>query len=155
MANLEESHQLLGLDTSDKKEAATETEEQPWKESFKGVVAGFTAVFFRVVGVTNLQLLERRIPDLELNAFRSAAVLCCCFLWMLCTQTLPRLKLSDVPTMSLCAIVLSSVSLASNVSFALVPAATLPHCYWNLFLRVIWTISHFCIPCIQKAFMCE
>ena len=38
--------------------------------SVKGLVAAFTVVILHATSATCVQLLERRIPDLELNAFR-------------------------------------------------------------------------------------
>ena len=41
-------------------------------QSLKGVIAAFAEVLLFVASATSVQLLERRIPDLELNTFRNA-----------------------------------------------------------------------------------
>ena len=41
-------------------------------QSFKGVIATFAQVLLFVASATSVQLLQRRIPDLELNTFRNA-----------------------------------------------------------------------------------
>ena len=44
--------------------------EKSYFESFKGIIAVFSVVILYTASATCVQLLERRIPDLELNAFR-------------------------------------------------------------------------------------
>ena len=41
-------------------------------QSFRGVTATFAQVLLFTASATSVQLLERRIPDLELNTFRNA-----------------------------------------------------------------------------------
>ena len=41
-------------------------------QSLKGVLVTFAQVLLFVASATSVQLLERRIPDLELNTFRNA-----------------------------------------------------------------------------------
>ena len=41
-------------------------------QSLKGVIATFAQVLLFTASATSVQLLERRIPDLELNTFRNA-----------------------------------------------------------------------------------
>ena len=42
-------------------------------DTLKGIIAAFTTVILHAIGATWVQLLQRRIPDLELNMFRSVA----------------------------------------------------------------------------------
>ena len=55
----------------DEKEALLQEEGgTSFLQALKGTVLSFTAVFFFTTFATCVQLLERRIPDFELNAFR-------------------------------------------------------------------------------------
>ena len=56
---------------------------------FKGVVAGFGAVMFYMSSGTCVQLLNRRIPDFELNTIRSAVSLLAYSSYFLVTRKLP------------------------------------------------------------------
>ena len=56
---------------------------------FKGVIAGFGAVLFYVSSGTCVQLLNRRIPDFELNTIRSAVSLLAYSSYLLITRKWP------------------------------------------------------------------
>ena len=56
---------------------------------FKGVVAAFGAVMFYVSSGTCVQLLNRRIPDFELNTIRSAVSLLAYSSYLLITGKWP------------------------------------------------------------------
>ncbi len=144
MANSGETLQLLRLDNpEDPEDATARREKRLWLKSVKGIIAGFLLVFSHIVGMTNLQLLQRRVPDLELNAFRSAGILCFCVLWMVYVQRVPRVQLSDIPTVFLYASILTLDSLATNIGFALAPTAT-AQSTWTIVLLFSGLILFWC-----------
>ncbi len=100
------------------------TRSRAWVQSLKGILAAFMVVVCHIAGVTNVQLLERTIPDMELNVFRCVAILLFCLGWMLAKQKLPRLPLCDIPTMLLYGFLLTLDSVTTYIGFALIPAAT-------------------------------
>ncbi len=74
-----------------------------------------------MVGVTNVQLLQRRVPDLELQAFRCAGVIILCVVWMLVQQELPTIPLHDVSAVFLYGFLMTLSSTALYIGFALIP----------------------------------
>ena len=60
-----ESKQLLEKDNNAKS----------YLESLKGIIAVFSVVILNTISASCVQLLGRRIPDFELNTFRSAVPL--------------------------------------------------------------------------------
>ncbi len=144
--NKDESQGLLlkEVNASDPEDPAPDKPalSEPWLQSFKGILAGFMLVVCHIVGVTNVQLLQRRIPDLELQVFRCTGVVAACVVWMLVKQRLPRLSAHDMPAMLLYGLVVTLDSTAVYVGFALIPA-TAAQCSLNTFsllsgLYIFW-----------------
>ncbi len=99
------------------------TQSRPWLQSLKGILAGFVCVLCHIVGITNLQLLERRVPDLELQAFRCGGIVITCSIGMLIKQRSPMVPSSETPHLVLyiCLAILASISM--YVGYAFVPAS--------------------------------
>ena len=74
MGNVTENEPLLvNVAEQDNEDNSNLTEKRKRRlQSFKGVIATFAQVLLFVASATSVQLLERRIPDLELNTFRNA-----------------------------------------------------------------------------------
>ena len=78
-----------------------EKHHRPWPESLKGIIAAFMYMFSHVVSLSNIQKLQRRIPDLELQAFRCAAIVIICVVWMVVKQQAPSVAVQEIPVMVL------------------------------------------------------
>ena len=90
---------------------------------FKGVVAGFGAVMFYVSSGTCVQLLNRRIPDFELNTIRSAVSLLAYSSYLLITGKWPVVP-RDMIAVTLMYILASFLnSLGYYTAVSLLPAA--------------------------------
>ncbi len=122
-----ESHGLLQLDkgSKDLEAAGSEamTQHRCRVQRLKGVLAALMYVASIITGVTNIQLLQRRIPDLELQAFRCAGVVIACLVWMLVKQELPTLPLPNVTPMLLYALLVTLGVTLYFIGFALIPLA--------------------------------
>ncbi len=127
MAELQEFSGLLCLDNSSAQlealEPEQETQHRSWRGSVKGILAAFIFVFSHIVSVTNVQLLQRRIPDIELNVFRCIGILIFCVIWMLFRQKLPTILWSDIPVMLLYAFFVTLDSVSFYIGVAVIPAA--------------------------------
>ncbi len=126
MGVLNESHRLL---QQDKRAQSTEVpvpqqepQQRPCDKSLKGIVAALICVFAHVVGITSVQLLQRKIPDLELQVFRCCGIVITSLVWMLAKQTTLKVSWPDVPVMLLYGIVTLDAT-ALYVGFALIPAS--------------------------------
>ncbi len=121
----EESRYLLPLasahpeDPDEQKNA-----KKNWKENLKGILAAFIIVASIMTGVTSVQLLERRVPDLELQAFRCVAIASFCLLWKLTSLTSLAVPISDIPAVLLYGLFMSLESTSICIAYALVPATT-------------------------------
>ncbi len=127
MGVLNESDRLL---QQDKRAQSTEApvpqqepQQKPWQQSLKGILAAIMYVVAHVVGITSVQLLQRRIPDLELQVFRCCGIVITSLFWMLAKQTTVKLPWPDVPVMLLYGIVVTLDATAVYVGFALIPAS--------------------------------
>ena len=90
MSRASEKEALL---ISESEQNSGENEEQKsCVQSLKGVIATFAQVLLFVVSATSVQLLERRIPDLELNTFRNAFPTVLYSLGVLFTGNLPVIQ---------------------------------------------------------------
>ncbi len=120
MENLNETQRLYpGKGSTDLQ--AFQLENRPWLESFKGILAAFMQMVSYVVSLTSVQLLDRRIPDMELQACRCSAVLIACIVWMLVKQKLPTVPVHDIPAMLLYRFLVTFGATVSYVGFTLVP----------------------------------
>ena len=73
MGNVSEKEPLLINEVGQENDNSNLTEKRKRRlQSFKGVIATFAQVLFFTASATSVQLLERRIPVLELNTFRNA-----------------------------------------------------------------------------------
>ncbi len=119
-----ESQILLHQDrgSNDRQTQVKEQEEKhkPWTQSLKGILAAFLSVFMYVVGVTNLQLLQRRVPDLELQVFRSFGVVIISLIAMLLHQKTPKIPLPDIPAMFLYGVIMTLYCTALYIGFSLI-----------------------------------
>ncbi len=104
-----------------------------WLRSLKGIMAGVLHMVSHIVGITNLQLLRRRIPDLELQTFRCSGVFFFCVVWMFVEQRLPIVPIPDLPAMLLYSFLVAIQITATYIGFALIPA-TAAQCSLNTFI---------------------
>ncbi len=134
MDELRESHSLLHLDNkspdSEAAQQAKAPQDRPWLQSLKGISFAVLLVLAHVGNITNLQLLQRRVPDFELNVFRSGGIVLFCLVWFLFRQKVPRVSLLEIPVMLLYGFLIALDSSAINIGFALIPA-TLAQCAEN------------------------
>ncbi len=127
MGEPSESDKLLLEDRSSKSAEgpgpgpAQETQRRPWLQSLKGILAAFMFVIAHVIGVTNIQLLQRRIPDLELQVFRCVGIVLTSLVWMLAKQRIPKIPWQDVPVMLFYGFIVILDSTALYIGFALFP----------------------------------
>ncbi len=123
-----ESHRLLHVDNRSEDAEASglehETQHRPWLQSLKGIIAAFLMVASQTMGVTSVQELQRRIPDLELQAFRCSGVVIACMVWMLIKQELPIVPMPDIPAMALYSLLVTILATATYIGFALVALTT-------------------------------
>ena len=80
-------------------------------------------MIFYIVSITNIQLLQRRVPDLELQVFRCVGVVTASTVWMLTKREIPTVPFHDVPVLLLHAVFLTVGSTALYIGYTLVPAS--------------------------------
>lgn len=82
METSEESHRLLDRPNAEPEDQSQDAEsaKRPWLEHTKGVLAAFSFSISHIFGATSVQLLDRRVPDFELQVFRSVAIVLFCLL---------------------------------------------------------------------------
>lgn len=122
-----ESDRLLHLDkrSTDRESSQLEsqTQSRPWVETLKGITASVLHILFHILGVTFVQLLQRRIPDLELQVFRCFGVVIACMIWLVVQQKQPTVPLPEIPALFLYAILVIGSATATYIGFALIPAS--------------------------------
>ena len=99
---------------------------QQHKYSFQtllGLAAAFGCVFLYTTAATCVQLLERRIPDFELNAIRSFVTLLCCSLYLTLRLKLPRIERSHFGPIFLYMGLVFVNRICTYLSVSLVPIA--------------------------------
>ena len=69
-------------------------------QTFKEIMAAFTFALLLATSGASVQLLERRIPDLELNGIRSFTPLVLSAIWMIFKRKFPA-----VPRKDLCSVI--------------------------------------------------
>ncbi len=110
---------LLSVEKSDAEDHSKNDVERLRLKSLKGILAGLLLTVSHIIGVTSIQLLERRIPDLELQAFRSIAIITFCLVWMVYNFQSPKVPVSDIFATLLYTVVVTFQSIAAYMSFAL------------------------------------
>ncbi len=123
MAESQESHRLLTLDNTADPEAPEEESEvkKIWWENLKGIVAASLSVIMLILGVTSVQLLERRVPDLELQVFRCVAIVGFCLMWMLFFSSSLKVPMSETGATLLYSVVITLDSTTIYMAYSLIP----------------------------------
>ena len=96
-------------------------------DTLKGIIAAFTTVILHAIGATCVQLLQRRIPDLELNMFRSVAPFLMYSLYFLIKCNWPIIESDKIGITSLYIVTSFTSILCYFVAVSLLPA-TLVSC---------------------------
>ena len=109
-----ESKQLLERDHNSKS----------YLESVKGIIAVFLVVILNTISASCVQLLERRIPDFELNTFRSVVPLLFLSIGLIVMRRWPRIDRSEIGLTILCSLLGSSSKMGELVAVTFLPAAT-------------------------------
>ncbi len=124
MDGSKESLRLLDMDKGSNSEGLdTDSTRRHWVESLKGILAAFCNVISHITGVTSIQLLERRVPELELQVFRCIAIVTFCLLWIFCHHQSPSIPVLDRSATILYVSVVSLETTAIYMGFALTPAS--------------------------------
>ena len=92
-------------------------------ESVKGIIAVFSVVILNTVSASCVQLLERRIPDFELNTFRSVVPLIFLSIGLIVMRRWPRIDRSEIGLTILCSVLGSSSKMGELVAVTFLPAA--------------------------------
>ena len=90
-----------------------------------GVLAAFLRLLSVVVSNASVQLLERRIPDFELNTFRCALPFLLSAVWMVIKGHLPVISRDEISSTSLYSLLCFSTSIAMYVAVTLLPMSTM------------------------------
>ncbi len=93
------------------------------QKNLKGILAACLSVFMLTLGVTSIQLLERRVPDLELQVFRCVAIISFCLKWMVFKFQSFKVPLSDIPATLIYSAAISFGSTTVYIAYSLVPAS--------------------------------
>ena len=93
-------------------------------KSLKGVLVTFAQVLLFVASATSVQLLERRIPDLELNTFRNAVPTILYTLGIIFTRKWPAIQREHIKITFLYAVVTFINGLLFFIAVTLLPAGT-------------------------------
>ena len=91
-------------------------------QSFKGVIATFAQVLLFTASATSVQLLERRIPDLELNTFRNTVPAVLYALGILFTRKWPAVQRDKIIITFLYTVVTFLNGLFFFIAITLLPA---------------------------------
>ena len=108
-----ESKQLLEKDNNSKS----------YLESVKGIIAVFSVVILNTISASCVQLLGRRIPDFELNTFRSVVPLIFLSIGLIVMRRWPRIDRSEIGLTILCSLLGSSSKMGELVAVTFLPAA--------------------------------
>ena len=92
-------------------------------QTVKGVVLSFTSVFIFTTYATCVQLLERRIPDFELNSFRFGIPLLLYTMKLLFCRLFPRIERDKIGVVTGYLVVLFIAAFSYFISISLLPAA--------------------------------
>ena len=121
-SKLEEKEKLI---ESFKEEPKSEGKhEKGYLRTLKGIIGTFVSVIMAAMSVTTVQLLERRIPDLELNTYRFAVPLVACSASLLVKKVNPCMSRLDMRQTLVYCFASFVGSFFYYVSVTLLPAAT-------------------------------
>ncbi len=121
MEGSQESLKLLNSTEADAENPDKDATKRSRLEAFKGILVAFFIPISHVTGGTSVELLERRIPDLQLQAFRSFAIVLFTLMWISYSVQLPIVPFSDVVATVLYAFLTTLGATAIYISFALIP----------------------------------
>ena len=93
-------------------------------ESVKGIIAVLSVVILYTASATCVQLLERRIPDFELNMFRSGIPLIFYVIGLMMMQRWPMIDRSEIVGTVLYSLAGSNCKMGEFVAVTFLPAAT-------------------------------
>ena len=92
-------------------------------DTVKGIVAAFVIVILFACSATAVQLLERRIPDMELNTFRSAGPFLTCAILTVVSKQCPLIGRDEILATVLYTVDIFISALFFFVAISLLPAA--------------------------------
>ena len=98
--------------------------EKGYLRTLKGISGTFVSVIMAVTSASTVQLLERRIPDLELNTYRFALPLVVCSAALLVKRLNPCMERIEMTQTLLYSTAVFMASFFYYVSVTLLPAAT-------------------------------
>ena len=112
-------------ETEEDKDLLDKAEDRPTRfQSFKGIVATFVGEFLFILSGACVQLLERRIPDFELNTFRNGIPLILYTIVVLATRKWPVIKRDKIGVTFLYTVVTFTNGFLFFVSITFLPAST-------------------------------
>ena len=117
--DLELQSLLSAQEASDQKEK----DDISFVETLKGLGAALVWLSLVIGGVICVQLLEQRVPDLELNAWRFGIPLMIYSVLILITRQWPLISKSEIPAVLMYSAAHFNVSLFYTLAFTLLPAA--------------------------------
>ncbi len=115
-----ESLRLLNSAKADPEDPDKDVTKRPWLEASKGILVAFVCPVSHVIGATSVELLERRIPDFQLQAFRSFTIVLLTLIWISYGLQLPTVPFSDTVATVLNAFTITLGGTAIYISFALI-----------------------------------
>ena len=93
-------------------------------KTVKGLIGACLWVIFMVISTVSVQLLQKRIPDFELNAFRCGLPLVITSIGILVTRKWPVIERKEIISTSLYSILSFMCSIAIYVAATLLPLAS-------------------------------
>ena len=121
------------MEKTENKELTSDTEtghllqnesiEKSYLKTATGVIAVFSAVILFCISATSVQLLERRIPDLELNTFRSGIPLIFYSTILLVIKRWPIIERSQFAATLAYSLGISCSALSQFIAVSFLPAA--------------------------------
>ena len=120
---MKNAHEKEGLLIKESEQDNEDNKEQErCLQSLKGVIATFAQVLLFTASATSVQLLERRIPDLELNTFRNAVPAVLYGLGILFTRKRPYIQRDKIMITFLYTVVTFMNGLFFFIAITLLPA---------------------------------
>ena len=95
-----------------------------YMQKLKGIAAAFGCVLFYTSSAACVQLLERRIPDFELNTFRALVTLIFYSSYFLVTWKLPVVERNEIGGTLLYMVTMFITTFGTYVSVSLLPASS-------------------------------
>ena len=113
-------------DSEDEREKASLLgDKQGVVQKGKGVLAAFLRLVALVVSSASVQLLERRIPDFELNTVRCAVPFLLSAIGMVTRRQLPVISREEIGSTTLYSLLSSTTSITMYVAVTLLPVSTM------------------------------